>query len=418
MNAVLNTVRDACTDAPPASPIWADWLQPAHCQALVQHPLLQALAGPGNNLGLLKAVLAQHSHYSRHFTRYLVALMGRLEDPADVLVLLHNLGEEMGVDAVAGTDTGTAATTTVSASAGVALTHAELFQRTLARVGVLPAEHAVLPATRALVAAMMAHCQSGDALAGLAALCLGAEAIVPLVYRPILASLEQLGFGEDATEFFIIHIAEDEDHALAMLAMMRRIVHGAPARMVQAVEIGRQMIGLRVAMFDAVWAACQAGCEARAPAARAHFSSGDFGQVPSRLSVRLPERLKHAQVMHTSGAADQDFSQARRHKVHIVDVPSHTISMTIGRLDVAEATRLHRHNYETVIYVLRGKGRSRVGDRQVEWQAGDAFYVPVWAEHQHENTGDEECAYLACENAPLLQNLGGIALREELGRHA
>lgn len=35
--------------------------------------------------------------------------------------------------------------------------------------------------------------------------------------------------------------------------------------------------------------------------------------------------------------------------------------------------------------------------------------------HKHVNTGDGECEYIACINSPLLQSLGGIALREELG---
>lgn len=396
MNAVMDSPRVGFIEEPDTRPIWDTWLQEADLHGITRHPLLAALAGPGNSLALLKLTLAQHSHYSRHFTRYLVALLGQLGDSADVMVLLQNLREEMGVD-----------------GAGE-LTHAELFQRTLRRVGVVPAEHPALPATLALVQAMTAHCQSNDPLAGLAALCIGAEAIVPLIYRPILASLEQLGFDKSATEFFTIHIEEDADHALAMLKMMRRIVQDRPQRFEDAVRVGKQVIALRVAMFDAVWEAHQAQTARAADKTDARFSSGDFWRVPSQLSVRMPERLKHAGVMESARTADQAFSQQRKHKVHIVDLPSTTISMTIGRLDVDEATRLHRHNYETVIYVISGKGSSRVGEREVQWQAGDAFYVPVWAEHQHTNRGSEECVYLACENAPLLQNLGGIALREEL----
>jgi gentisate 1,2-dioxygenase len=87
--------------------------------------------------------------------------------------------------------------------------------------------------------------------------------------------------------------------------------------------------------------------------------------------------------------------------------------MTIGGLAVGEATRRHRHNYETIIYVIAGKGVSTIEEREVSWRAGDAFYVPTWAWHQHRNTSTtEEALYVACENAPMLQNLG-IALREE-----
>jgi len=63
--------------------------------------------------------------------------------------------------------------------------------------------------------------------------------------------------------------------------------------------------------------------------------------------------------------------------------------------------------------VLSGSGYSIIEDRRVDWSAGDAFYIPIWAWHQHVNESDNnEAQYVACENAPMLQNLG-LALREE-----
>lgn len=379
--------------------IWADWLAEQDLNRLVQHPLLRALERNEVSLAALKTLLVQHSHYSRHFTRYLCALMGQLEHAEDVLALMENMREEMGVD---GQDR---------------VTHAELFQRTLRVLGVSTADEAPLPETTAMAQTMLAHCQNSDALVGLAAMCLGAEAIVPLIYRPILQALVQKGYGEETTEFFSLHIEEDEDHALTMLAIMQRLIHGNDKRRALATQIGRELIECRIAMFDAIWqqslTITAAEPESRDSASR--FSSADFWRVPSRLQARLPDRLSHSQVMQANHGNDATFSSQRKHKVHIVDLPSHTISMTVGRLDPAETTRLHRHNYETVIYVMQGEGYSRIGDRKVPWRAGDAIYVPVWAEHQHVNTSGGECVYLACENAPMLQNLGGIALREELG---
>ena len=49
-----------------------------------------------------------------------------------------------------------------------------------------------------------------------------------------------------------------------------------------------------------------------------------------------------------------------------------------------------------------------------KFQSADAVYVPVWAWHNHVNTGAGRARYLACENAPMLQNMGGVALREEV----
>jgi quercetin dioxygenase-like cupin family protein len=143
------------------------------------------------------------------------------------------------------------------------------------------------------------------------------------------------------------------------------------------------------------------------------FSSTDFGKVPPSLTADRPERLLHAQVLHGAALGDTKFSQERGHLVRVVDLPSRALSMTIGGLAAGEATRKHRHNYETLIYVVNGAGASVIEGREVQWRAGDAFYVPTWAWHQHRNTSTTEPAlYVACENAPMLQNLG-IALREE-----
>jgi quercetin dioxygenase-like cupin family protein len=146
---------------------------------------------------------------------------------------------------------------------------------------------------------------------------------------------------------------------------------------------------------------------------RAFFASADFGKVPPSLTADRPERLLHADVLHGGAPEDGKFSQERKHLVRVVDLPSRTLSMTIGGLAPGESTRKHRHNYETIIYVLAGAGVSVIEDREVPWRAGDAFYVPTWAWHQHSNASANESAlYVACENAPMLQNLG-IALREE-----
>jgi quercetin dioxygenase-like cupin family protein len=140
------------------------------------------------------------------------------------------------------------------------------------------------------------------------------------------------------------------------------------------------------------------------------YTSKDFGRTADRLTVEMPDQLIHRQV--EGSGADEKFSHERKHPVSVVDLPSRTLSMTIGGLLPGQITSRHRHNYETIIYVLEGEGFTTIEDRRVDWRAGDAVYIPVWAWHHHTNTTDKSCRYVACENAPLLQNLGA-ALREE-----
>jgi quercetin dioxygenase-like cupin family protein len=141
------------------------------------------------------------------------------------------------------------------------------------------------------------------------------------------------------------------------------------------------------------------------------FTSKDFSRTRSQLTADLPKKLIHRNVRESR---DVGFSEERKHPVAVVDLPSKSISMTIGGLEPAQSTNRHRHTYETILYILEGEGTTFIEDEPVEWKAGDAVYIPVWAWHYHWNASvTKPCVYIACENAPLLQNLGGIALREE-----
>lgn len=144
------------------------------------------------------------------------------------------------------------------------------------------------------------------------------------------------------------------------------------------------------------------------------FSSKDFHKTFAR-----PEYVKASKIIHrnveNAGEHDQ-FSEERKHPVFFVDLPTKNVSMTVGGLLGDQITNRHRHTYETVLYVLEGEGWTEVEDERVDWKKGDAVYIPAWAWHRHGNRSSENGAkYLACENAPQLQNLG-VALREEEGR--
>ena len=144
------------------------------------------------------------------------------------------------------------------------------------------------------------------------------------------------------------------------------------------------------------------------------FISKDFHQTFARPVYVKPSHLIHKNV-EDAGVHNQ-FSTERKHPVFFVDLPSKNVSMTIGGLLPNQLTNRHRHTYETVLYVIEGKGWTEVEDERVYWEAGDAVYIPSWAWHRHQNLSNTLSAkYLACENAPQLQNLG-VALREEEGR--
>jgi len=215
--------------------LWDEWLDADALDELVNHELLLAMQDGHVSLQGMRYFLIQHHYYSRNFTRFLCAIINRLESLDDIKLLMENMQEEMGIDG------------------DNKLTHAELFQRSLRILGTHPLAELPLPQTVDFTQCIMQLCRSENPVEGLAALCLGAEAIVPLIYRPILLALEGLNISEEGLEFFRLHIEEDEDHAITMLGILQRLTHQIPEAKRLAIQTGRQAMLKRCVMFDAIW---------------------------------------------------------------------------------------------------------------------------------------------------------------------
>lgn len=143
------------------------------------------------------------------------------------------------------------------------------------------------------------------------------------------------------------------------------------------------------------------------------YSSKHFSKIPDHLTSQVPNKIIHKALLPKTIPNDDPFSLERKHFVSIADLPSKTMSMTLGSIEQGQSTGKHRHNYETLIYIIEGQGMSVIENQEYRWEKNDAVYIPIWAWHHHVNLGETMCWYIACENAPMLQNLGEIALREE-----
>ncbi len=140
-------------------------------------------------------------------------------------------------------------------------------------------------------------------------------------------------------------------------------------------------------------------------------TSADFGRTTDDVKVKMPDKVIVHQLEKQKNSA---YSEERQCSVSISDIPSYTIGVDITTIDPDSNDRKHRHSYETIIFVLEGRGYSIVEDEEVEWEAGDAIHIPPWAWHQHFNTDpDKEVKFLSGTNAPLLQSVGDIDRREE-----
>ena len=142
-------------------------------------------------------------------------------------------------------------------------------------------------------------------------------------------------------------------------------------------------------------------------------TSAEFGKTTDHVEVKMPDKVI---VRQLEKQLDSSYSEERQCSVSIADLPSYTVGVDITSLSPGSNDRKHRHYYEALIFILEGSGYSVIEGEKVEWEAGDALYIPPWSWHQHFNADtDKKVRYLSGTNAPLLQNVGEIACREEAG---
>jgi pyrroloquinoline-quinone synthase len=200
--------------------------------ALVQqHPFLRRCASGEVTLAALKIFLAQQGKYSSYFTRYLCALISNLKDSGDVLRLAQNLAEELGL------------------GGDLQEPHSLMYARMLREFDIDLATAPMLPATQDLIDTMFLYCRRSNPAYGLAALCLGAEAIVPAVYRDLLQGFAAHDVPLQQLEFFRIHIECDDGHSAIMSDILVRMLEQDRANRRAVIEASAKLVEARLAFF-------------------------------------------------------------------------------------------------------------------------------------------------------------------------
>jgi pyrroloquinoline-quinone synthase len=201
---------------------------------VMRHPFLVRCRDGSITMAELERFLAQHSKYASYFTRYLCAVMSELGEAADVLRLAENLAEELGY------------------GDGDGVPHSRIYAELLADFGLRVDDEAILPETQNLIDVMFMLCRQPGGLAGLGALCLGAEAIVPTVYSSIIDGFVSHGVRLERLRFFTIHVDCDDGHAETMRVIIDRKTRESRASGLAIVNAAEIAINARLRFFDAL----------------------------------------------------------------------------------------------------------------------------------------------------------------------
>jgi pyrroloquinoline-quinone synthase len=203
-------------------------------EQVLEHPFLARCSDGTIRFDELRGFLVQHGKYGAYFTRYLCALMSQLESGDDVMSLCRNLLDELGY----GSDT--------------SLPHSLIYARMLRELGIDIDNQPIYPETQNLIDTMFMLCRQPGGLAGLGALCLGAEAIVPSLYARILEGFRRNAVPEQHLNFFAIHLECDDGHSETMLSIIDRIIAESPSRRPTILAAGQTAILARLSFFDAL----------------------------------------------------------------------------------------------------------------------------------------------------------------------
>ncbi|MCC6889434.1 MAG: cupin domain-containing protein [Hyphomicrobiales bacterium] len=108
---------------------------------------------------------------------------------------------------------------------------------------------------------------------------------------------------------------------------------------------------------------------------------------------------------------DLVFEPTRMGSVALVIDPQNgfhmrTLGTLMAEIPAQKRSGAHRHSYEETNYIASGQGFSIIDDQRVDWKKGDTLCIPVFAWHQHFNTGSETARFLVHHNRPYMENMG------------
>jgi pyrroloquinoline quinone (PQQ) biosynthesis protein C len=213
---------------------WNKYLDPEWRNGLDETVFMQLCRSGKASKPMLHTYVRQQFHYSRHFTRYLSALLANVVDESDRRELVENLFEEMGLGEFG------------------AKPHSQIYRDMMKSMRVSSEDEPVFAATQNLVDTMLELCSSKNHLVGLGALCVAAEAIVPHMYSTIVKGFRAIGESEKNLEFYLIHIEGDDEHAKTMRRIMDREIARSPDALHDIHHGARLGIRARIRFFEEI----------------------------------------------------------------------------------------------------------------------------------------------------------------------
>lgn len=319
----------------------------------------------------LRYIFGQYYHYSRNFTRYIAALMARCPDDYFRSRLSENLWDEGG-------------------GQKPELRHAQLYRNFLNH-GLGIEDYDDIPCesfTEKFVHDYLEACIASEPLEAAAFLSLGTESIVGRMYTVFVQGLEKAGIDELALQFFHVHIAVDDDHALTLEQLMSSYA-AEPHWFEACAKAANRALDLRQRFFDDLLRSLQ-------------FKrvQEKLERVQNHVSLAPPEPNEHA-ILHRGDQPCEALYENKDERLCVdftvtkIGFQCESLDPRVVRIAPHRRNERHRHAHETFYYIVQGSGRVAIDGTVIAVGPGDMAFVPRWSLHQTANDSDETMIVLA-----------------------
>lgn len=93
-----------------------------------------------------------------------------------------------------------------------------------------------------------------------------------------------------------------------------------------------------------------------------------------------------------------------------------SLNMLVQVFEPGVHNAAHRHSNFALFIVKEGRGYSVIDGERIDWQAGDVFFAPAWAAHEHWNSSDTERVVLyTVQNVPEVAAIGASFFEQPIG---
>jgi gentisate 1,2-dioxygenase len=141
------------------------------------------------------------------------------------------------------------------------------------------------------------------------------------------------------------------------------------------------------------------------PRGSRHEGTGYSDEYPM---IRWPWRTVRGALASLAATAPRRTAVTLRHVNPCTgEYPLRTMGSEARWLRPGEESGIGRRTVSEVVYVIEGRGESRVGDAVLDWEPGDAFVVPPWhpVEHRNRSASAPACLF-HLNDEPALRALG------------